>query len=407
MIRALKFTALCTALLACACSKDETEAPPAPAPTSGGTSLDKTETGWRFRTDNFTLGPGEERFLCYATDAPEDLSVKRFWVNGKSVVHHFLLSSVEGQKEPYGVSECDVLFKISWRPMFVAGAGDAEIDVPDGAARFVDSGSQVVLQMHLLNATGKTVTEFAEVNMEASKEADPNPVGLYVFGTTAIQLAPKSPGVVQNSCTVRNDTRIFAMMPHMHYQGRKLTLELGADANSLTEFYKRDPYDFDQQTIEPLDLTLAKGTLTRITCNYDNDRDETITFGESTKNEMCFGIGFAVASKDATSQLNGCFSAGAGGADGGGVPKNPDAGTCGDQPVPESGIGRPCTQGGNECGSDLSCTAGQQGTDTGICIKLGCSSNSDCGAGATCCSFAGVSDICIPEACRPSSCIPK
>jgi len=35
------------------------------------------------------------------------------------------------------------------------------------------------------------------------------------------------------------------------------------------------------------------GDVTRVTCNYENTTDETITFGESTKNEMCFLVGFA------------------------------------------------------------------------------------------------------------------
>jgi hypothetical protein len=410
MIRALKLIVLCASLLACACGKDEGVGnPPAGAPPiSTETTLVKTETGWRFRTSSFTLGPGEERFLCFATDAPERLSVKRFFVAGKSVVHHFLLSSVESPKEPYGESQCDVLFKISWRPMFVAGAGDSEIDIPAGAARFVESGTQVVLQMHLLNSSKETVTDFAEVNMEASTEADPNPVGLYVFGTTSINLPPKSPATVQNDCATRGDVNIFAMMPHMHYQGRSLKLELGPNADSLTEIYKRDPYDFDQQTIEPLDLQIPQGTMTRVTCNYENDRDEMITFGESTTAEMCFAIGFAVAAKDSRSTLNGCFAAG-GPAGDGGVPKDPSAGECGQHPVSESGIGRACTLDGNECGDELFCTAGQPGSQStsGICIKLGCSSDSECGTGGTCCNFGGTTDICIPEACRPNACIPK
>ena len=57
--------------------------------------------------------------------------------------------------------------------MFVAGAGDAEIDIPDGAARYVDAGSQLLLQMHLVNSSSKTVTDFAEVKMDRSLEQSP------------------------------------------------------------------------------------------------------------------------------------------------------------------------------------------------------------------------------------------
>jgi hypothetical protein len=404
MHRVLKLTALSFALIASGCSKDESNESKTPP----GTGVTETGDGWVFRTGDFTLGPGEERFICWAADTPVDLSVKRFSVVGKPMIHHFLMSSVDGPKEPYGASECDVLFKFTWRPMFVAGAGNAHIDIPDGAARYVDSGSQVVLQLHLLNSSNQTVTDFAEVKMEKSLEADPNPVGLYVFGTTSLALPPKQASDVEAKCLVneKEEVRIFAMMPHMHYQGRKLKLELGPDEAGLQPIYTRDPYDFDQQTIEPLDLRIAPGTMSKVTCSYDNTRDETITFGESTTNEMCFAIGFAVGSQKGASVLDGCFSRPAG-ADGG-VPKNPDAGMCGQHPVSADGVGRPCTLNGGECGDTLFCTAGQPGSqsDSGICIKLGCESSSECGQGATCCSAQGT-NLCIPEACRPEYCIPK
>jgi len=405
MHRALKVTALFLALIACGCSKDETSETKTPP----GTGVIDTQDGWVFRTGEFTLGPGEERFICWATDTPVDLSVKRFSVVGKPVIHHFLMSSVEGTKEPYGASECDVLFKFTWRPMFVAGAGNAHIDIPEGAARYVESGSQVVLQLHLLNSSNQTVTDFAEVKMEKSLEENPNPVGLYVFGTTNLALPPLQKSDVEAKCLVdeSEDVKIFAMMPHMHYQGRKLKLELGPDENSLAPIYTRDPYNFDQQTIEPLDLTIPSGTMSRVTCSYDNTRDETITFGESTTNEMCFAIGFAVYSQHGASVLNGCFSRSTG-PDGGGVPKDPNAGECGQHPVTADGVGRACTLNGGECGDTLFCTAGQPGSqsNSGICIKIGCESSSECGQGATCCAAQGT-DLCIPEACRPEYCIPK
>jgi hypothetical protein len=406
MRRALKVTSLSLALIACGCGKDESSENKTPA----GTGVIETDNGWVFRTGDFTLAPGEEKFICWAADTPVDLSVQRFSVVGKPVVHHFLMSTVDGTKEPYGASECDVLFKFTWRPMFVAGAGDAHIDIPEGAARSVKAESQVVLQLHLLNSSAKTVTDFAEVKMEKSLHQNPNPVGLYVFGTMNLALPPMQPSSVESKCLIDEDedVRLFAMMPHMHYMGRKLTLELGPDEANMQTIYSRDPYDFDQQTIEPFDRTISPGTMSRVTCSYDNDRNETVTFGESTTSEMCFAIGFAVGSHPGASVLNGCFS-GDRRPDGGGVPKDPGAGQCGQHPISADGVGKPCTLDGGECGDSLFCTAGQPGAqgNSGICIKIGCESTSECGQGATCCEAQGSTNLCIPEACRPEYCIPK
>jgi Copper type II ascorbate-dependent monooxygenase, C-terminal domain len=74
----------------------------------------------------------------------------------------------------------------------------------------------------------------------------------------------------------------------MHLLGKSLTFEMGPSADQLKKVFERNPYDFDSQRIELLDLTLNPGDVTRVTCNFDNTTDKTITFGESTKSEMCF-----------------------------------------------------------------------------------------------------------------------
>jgi hypothetical protein len=70
--------------------------------------------------------------------------------------------------------------------------------------------------------------------------------------------------------------------------------------DQLTTVFERNPYDFDDQRLELLDLKLNAGDVTRVTCNYQNTTDQTITFGESTHNEMCFLVGFA-ADRESTS----------------------------------------------------------------------------------------------------------
>jgi hypothetical protein len=62
----------------------------------------------------------------------------------------------------------------------------------------------------------------------------------------------------------------------------------------MHEVFARDPFDFDDQHIEPIDLTLAAGDVTRVRCTFDNPMDEAVSYGESTHNEMCYLIGFAV-----------------------------------------------------------------------------------------------------------------
>ncbi len=41
-------------------------------------------------------------------------------------------------------------------------------------------------------------------------------------------------------------------------------------------------------------MNLPAGTVTRVTCTYDNTLDQVVGYGESTKNEMCYFVGFAI-----------------------------------------------------------------------------------------------------------------
>ncbi|MDD9935434.1 MAG: hypothetical protein OXT09_17630 [Myxococcales bacterium] len=162
--------------------------------------------------------------------------------------------------------------------------------------------------------------------------------------------------------------------------------------------YERDPYDFDAQYVDPFELTLQPGDLTRLRCSYFNPHDGEVGFGESSLDEMCFMMGFTRGEH----AIGGCTL----GESGGDFAPTACAGI---EPA-ESGVGAPCTADGMECADGLRCTAGLSGDgDEGICIGLGCESSDECGEGVSCCTpelGGGVINICMPEACRPTSCAP-
>jgi hypothetical protein len=150
------------------------------------------------------------------------------------------------------------------------------------------------------------------------------------------------------------------------------------------------------QEIEERPLTIPAGTLTRVSCTYDNPTEEMVTFGEGSENEMCF----LVLYEGGGGSLDGCVNLG-------------DPGTGGPMCEPtanELGIGAPCTAGGGECNEGLTCTSDQPGggDGDGFCLQVGgCTMSEECGTGAVCCAPAaagGLLNICIPEECRPSDC---
>jgi hypothetical protein len=383
-------------LLAAAACGAESSAPSVVA-TEG---LIKREYGWVLRTPTLRVEPNEERYVCYAVLAPRDMAINRFASDSVRAVHHFQLNEATVNPVQDGLSDCET-FPTDWSPLYTATTVAAELETPAGSARFVKKGAQLVLQTHLLNVSSEPVEAVLEIEMGETAAKALEPVGILGFGSANILLPPKSTTTIENTCRIPIEMRTYEIVPHMHFLGRRAELELGPDENSLEPVYVREPFDFNDQYFDPFVRTIPAGTVARVRCTYDNDTDRTVHYGESSRDEMCNvaafvvgqeGVGFC--SQESTDPDRR-------------VPREPGAGLCGFTQSP-SGIGKLCSQGGNECGEELYCTADALRTARGICVQIGCNSNADCD-GAVCCTQAGVgaiANVCTPEACRPDDCIP-
>ena len=356
-------------------------------------------------TPDIVVAAGEEKYVCFAKTLDEDVAVDRFDLTANPVVHHVFFSRTLAP-EPDGLSECNVIFKQTWLPMFVTGKGSTSLEYPAGAASVLHKGSQVVLQLHLLNPQNADVHTSGSVTMRISTAANPDPVAIYAFGTQQILLPPEAKSDVVNLCTPTEDIEAFATLAHLHKLGTALHFSVEQDDGTMKEVVNRDPYSFDNQYIDPTPITVPKGKKTQITCSYNNTTANKVTFGESSLDEMCYLVGYIRGKEGAF----GCT----------GKPFVPDDGGASDadaadtapancKPAANSiGVGGACTAGGNECKNGLSCSTDlSSSSGAGFCVKLGCASATDCGGDATCCSPSqgGGVKVCLPASCVPSDCV--
>lgn len=263
----------------------------------------RTDDGAVFKTDEYTLDPGQERFLCFAANTEEDLVIQSVSHEARSGLHHIIFSKTSAP-EPDGFSECDTLFRLTWEPMYLTGAGASSLDLPEGFAHRVAAGTQMVAQLHLLNTSDEPIHDSLEIRLHASKAESPKPVAGYAFGNFDVHLPPLQAGSVEGECDVKEDVHLLAAFPHMHLLGKRLTFHVARAGGDFSQVFERNPYDFDDQHMESLDLSLSAGDRTRVNCEYENPYDHEITFGESTNNEMCFFVGFA-ADRD---KISGCMT---------------------------------------------------------------------------------------------------
>jgi hypothetical protein len=293
------FVLLAVALAACSSKKQEEPTVAIVLPTG----ITTTDEGAVFKTDEYTLDPGQERFLCFAANAEDDLVIQSVSHAAHSGLHHVIFSKANAA-EPDGFSECDTLFRLTWEPIYLTGAGDSSLELPEGFAHRIAAGTQMVAQLHLLNTTNKPIRDAVEIRLRASTAEAPKPVAGYAFGNFDVHLPPLQASSLQGECDVKEDVRILAAFPHMHLLGKRLTFDVARAGGEFAQVFERNPYDFDDQHMESLDLSLSVGDRTRVNCEYENPYDHEITFGESTTNEMCFLVGFAADRE----KISGCMS---------------------------------------------------------------------------------------------------
>jgi hypothetical protein len=263
-----------------------------PQPAAEPPPLDDPNT-FRWSTESFSVDAEQEKYLCYAKTLDEDLVINSYKSTVGTFVHHLILSRAR-KPETEGFSECDVAFKSNWETIFISGAGSSTLEFPSDAGVVLKKGTQLVLQMHLLNTRDTPVDGSVIIDMTRSSVENPRPVSSYIFGTAAVELPPMQQTDVVGTCAVRQPVHLIAGFPHMHLLGSAMRFEVGPSKDALQEVFKRDPFEFGNQSIDKLAVTLTPGNVTRVTCTFNNTKDQTVSYGESTLNEMCYFIGFAV-----------------------------------------------------------------------------------------------------------------
>ena len=246
-----------------------------------------------FRTAPLDLPPGKESYTCFAATLDQDVVVDGFTKSAQAYVHHaqFVKAFVP---EPEGISVCNEQFKLTWLPIFLAGNGPSELRFDEGIGHVVSAGTQLVLQMHLLNTSDTAAKQAVEIRMHLSSSPNPTPVTPWAIGSSKIHLAARQAGVAQNVCTQTAPVELLAVFPHMHQHGTRFHIEVGKSLDAMRPLYARDPFDFDDQHMEKRKISLDAGDVLRVTCDYMNATDQEITFGESSNDEMCFFVAFAL-----------------------------------------------------------------------------------------------------------------
>jgi peroxiredoxin len=302
--------------------------------------------GWQLGTpdlvltvaDDFDLGgSGHDVYRCFVlpTNLPEDHFVAAVEVRpgNRRVAHHALLFAdrrgqgrkLEEQSRQRDKKESQnrpadrgpgytVPLSLAFLPGFIPtgslggwAPGLIPRSLPKGAAYFLPKGADVVLQVHY-HRSGRAEKDRTAVGLYFTK--DPATRRLQGLAVPASFLAIPA-GVknhrVQGRIWLRQDCKVYAIMPHMHLLGRQIKVAMTVPGGKTRTLVAIDDWDFNWQEDyffkEP--ISAPAGTRFDVEGVYDNSADNPhnpfqpprpILAGLQTVNEMC--VGFLGATTD-------------------------------------------------------------------------------------------------------------
>jgi hypothetical protein len=170
---------------------------------------------------------------------------------------------------------------------------------PEGTAKLVPAGSDIVLQLHY-TTTGTAGSDLTRIGLKFAKTT-PKYRQLTVNTTNNKFVIPANDPAyeVKSAMTLHEDTKLIWLMPHMHVRGKDFVYEAVYPSGERERLLEVPRYDFSWQLGYVLkDLkVLPKGTRIECTAHFDNsannkanpDASHEVRWGDQTWEEMMIG----------------------------------------------------------------------------------------------------------------------
>lgn len=172
---------------------------------------------------------------------------------------------------------------------------------PEGTAKKIPAGSNIILQMHYSKAAGRPEKDLTSVALTFPKA----PVRKMVASRSISNVLFLIPAGADNhkvtACwNLQRDVEFLGFMPHMHVRGKSMQYELVYPDGRRQTLLLVPQYDFHWQTLYSLRKPLAVpgGSKLVVTAYYDNsernmhnpDPLKAIRYGTATFDEMMVGF---------------------------------------------------------------------------------------------------------------------
>jgi hypothetical protein len=240
-------------------------------------------------TSSWSLQPGTEIYQCATVTLTREMFISELRPTIPTGTHHTVVSIGVPTKPDSAGYMCSDPFEFGGSFIYGTGVGSIPFVYPDGVALHLQAGQQVHVNLHLYNTSDSVLTGTSGIDFKEVPGATvQHQARVELNGQNTLNILPGI-STQTGSCTITaTEVNVVSFQPHMHQLGTHLKYTVTPSAGSPNVIYDRD-YTFDGQEHIMIDppLALHANDQVRIDCTYNNTTANTVTFGESSNDEMC------------------------------------------------------------------------------------------------------------------------
>jgi hypothetical protein len=184
--------------------------------------------------------------------------------------------------------------------LLVYAPGSLPDQWPEGFAKLVPAGSDIVLQMHYA-VHGHATEDRTSVGMVFAKQPPAKRVLTLQLTNDRFRIPPGDPAYrVEVQGSLPNDALLLSFFPHMHLRGKTFEYKLLEGHGRVRTLLRIPRYDFFWQLSyrRATPIPLKAGAILQAVATFDNSKNNphnpdpsaTVTWGEQTWAEMMIGF---------------------------------------------------------------------------------------------------------------------